>query len=174
MNMTMRFGRGLALALPMAAALIFWAAPGEAQEPDPELVSIGEQVWKTKASCRECHGGLGTGVPDNHQAPKGSSFRTTMLSEAELAEVIKCGRIATPMPSFDRRAYEDKRCYDSTAADLGSDVPPKGVPNLNQREINALAAFITAKFKDKGEPTVAECEAFWGAGASSCQEFAGH
>lgn len=147
-------------------ATLMIAGPAAAQ--DDAMVALGEQIWRDKASCRECHGNLADGVPENHQAPKGANLRETTRDTAALAEAIQCGLPGIPMPYFDRRAYTDDRCYGSTAADLGDQMPPPGTPALTQREINALSAFITAKFVGKGPVTFEECVAFFGESATSC------
>lgn len=156
------------LLAPLAIAFVIAAGGTPAAAQDDAMVALGESIWKTKALCRDCHGWLADGVPENHQSPKGANLRHTALTGEQLAEVIKCGRPGVPMPYYDRRAYDDGRCFGLTAADLGDDTPPPGRPFLTPREIGALSAFITARFKDRGEPTFEECIAFWGEGASTC------
>ncbi len=153
---------------PAAALLAFLALPAPAGAQEDPLVGIGEGIWKTQSNCRDCHGGLGNGEPDDPRSPKGMSLRTTSLTQEQIAEVIKCGRPGTPMPYFDKRAYTDTRCYDSTAEDLGDQTPRPGLPSYNDRQIKALAAFIAARFVGKGPVTKEECTAFWGENASSC------
>jgi len=164
--------RVAAIACFAAAGLTVWASSASAQEykPDPALAALGESIWKSTAPCRNCHGGLANGIGDIPQDPQGPNLRRTALAPAEIAEVIKCGRPGTEMPHFDGRAYEDRRCYGVTAADLGNDVPPPGPP-LSQRQIDAIVAFLVTNFVGKPDPTYEECLAFWGAQATTCDRY---
>ena len=139
-------------------------------EPDPRMVSLGEQIWKTKATCRSCHGALGHGVGDVPQEPQGANFRQTALTPEQFEETIQCGIPGTAMPYFDPNAYTDGRCYGLTAADLGSGLPPAG-GRLSERERNAITHFVFANYVGKPDPTYEECIAFWGEGASTCTRF---
>ncbi|MFO1184048.1 MAG: c-type cytochrome [Bauldia sp.] len=157
------------------AAVLFWSAGGPALAqggftPDPALASLGKTLWKEQVPCRECHGGLGNGIPDIPQQPSGANLRTTKLSPEDLAITIRCGRPGTEMPYFDSKAYTDKRCYDVTAADLGPAQPPASMA-LTDRQVNALVAFIFATFVGKGDPTFESCVALWGEGASTCARY---
>lgn len=151
---------------------VFLAASAVAQDyrPDPALAALGENIWKTQAECRNCHGSMANGVGDMPQDPQGPNLRRTILTPEQLAEVVKCGRIGSDMPHFDRRAYTDDRCYGVTAADLGDRVPPTGSP-LSQRQIDAVVAFLVTKFVGQPDPTYQECVAFWGEDASGCAKY---
>lgn len=150
----------LAVAL---AALAVSAVPVLAQD-----ASLGRSIWLTESNCNDCHGWFGTGEGEDPRSPRGANLRATPLDAAGLAEVIMCGRPATAMPHFDPRAYTDKRCYDVTKADLGDRVPPDSPQQLTRRQIDALAAFIAAEFKGRGDPTQEECVALLGSGSSRC------
>lgn len=153
----------------LAALLLAPALPALAQ--DPELVGIGRQVWVQKANCRSCHGIMGNGDHEDPRAPIGADLRQTTLNAEQLVEVIKCGRPDTPMPYFDRKAYTDTRCYESTAEQLGDATPPPGTPALSARDIQSLTAFILADLAGHGEPTREDCQALWGAAATSCEKY---
>ena len=169
-RMNCRFG----LAALIGLVCFGFSLPASAQTPpytpEPALVALGKTMWKDQVPCRECHGAMGNGIPDIPQQPSGANFRTTTLSPEDLATTIKCGRPGTEMPHFDPKAYTDTRCYGSTAADMGTNVPPVGM-SLSDRQVNALVAFIEATFVGKGDPTFEQCVAFWGEGASTCARY---
>ena len=152
---------------PAAEAPAAEAPPFEA---DPAMVRLGEQIWKTKATCRSCHGALGNGIGDIPQEPQGANFRETVLTPAEFKETIQCGRIGTAMPHFDPKAYVDDRCFGLLAADLGKDVPPS-CGTLSPREMEAITQFVFANYVGKPAPTFEECVAFWGEDASTCTRY---
>jgi cytochrome c5 len=145
-------------------------AAAAAFEPNPQLVKLGAQIWKTKATCRNCHGALGNGVGDIPQEPQGANFRVTILTPEQFEETIQCGRPATAMPHFDPKAYTDDRCFGLTAADLGDEKPPSG-GTLSPRERQAITQFVFANYVGKPAPTFEECVAFWGEAASTCTRY---
>lgn len=173
----MNLGRLKFASMTMAASLaLSWAAiatPASAQqtEQNPQMVVLGQRIWKEKIACNDCHGWSGNGVPDDSRQPVGANLRETKLTEEQLVEVIKCGRPATGMPHFDARAYEDDRCYGLKAADLGKDVPPFLGTGLIPREIQAVVAYLEAKVIGRGAFTRAECEDYFGQGATVCGSF---
>ncbi len=155
--------------LPLIAAggfLLAAGAPAAAQNVD-----LGYKVYKTKIDCGLCHGWAGNGVPDDPRQPKGANLRETTLNREQLIEVIKCGRPGTGMPHFDARAYEDKRCYDSTRADLGDQTPPGWGTSLIGREMEALGDYLMAKVVGQGEITKEQCFEYYGEGAAACAEY---
>ena len=158
--------RAATLGALIATGALFSALPASA--PDAKL---GKDIWITKAPCKNCHGWAGHGVADDPQAPVGFSLRTTTLNQAQLAEVILCGRPGSEMPYFDRNAYTDARCYGMTKEQLGGMSIGQGSTTLTAREAAALAMFIVAEFVGKPAPTFEECDAFWGAGAARCREY---
>jgi mono/diheme cytochrome c family protein len=149
-----------------AALLAFGSLPVSAQS-----VSLGADVWREKAPCRACHGSFGDGIPDVAQSVPGASLRYTKLEPDQIAEVIKCGRPGTPMPYFDRGAYTDDRCFGLTREAIGKDMPDKGDPVLNDREVASIVMFIVQNFIGKGDPTFEECTAFWGPRATTCANY---
>lgn len=135
---------------------------GLATAAPAQNVDLGKNVWKVKIDCGRCHGWPGNGVPDDPRQPAGSDLRQTQLTREQLIEVIKCGRPGTGMPHFDARAYEDKRCYDSTRADLGDQTPPTSAVSLIGREIEAVVDYLEAKVINRGEITREECVEYFG------------
>ncbi len=153
---------GLVLAGVLVAGL---AEPAAAQN-----VQLGYTVYKTKIDCGRCHGWPGNGVADDPRMPAGANLRTTQLTREQLVEVIKCGRPGTGMPHFDARAYQDKRCYDSTAEDLGDQTPPGSATSLIPREVDALVDYLEAKVIGRGEITREECVEYFGE-TPTCNEY---
>jgi mono/diheme cytochrome c family protein len=133
--------------------------------------SYGRRLYLDKAQCGFCHGWAGDGAGEP-QSNGGANLRQSFLNREQLIEIIMCGRPGTPMPRFDEDAYTDKRCYDMTEADLGTNVPtlPPG-STLQKREAEAIADYILAKFKGRGQVTREECEEVFGDGARSCRDY---
>jgi hypothetical protein len=124
------------------------------------MVDRGKRLWSGRAGCTNCHGWAGNGDA-REPFPPGADLRVTALHIDALAEVIACGRPATGMPHYDKAAYTDTRCYGVTEADLGSDKPPGGA-SLRASEILAIATYIAARIKDRGEITKDECIEYFG------------
>ena len=132
------------------AAIVVVAAmfnPGAASAQD---YSFGNRVFHDKADCQFCHGVDGDGRGDPRSPGRAANLHETILTRAQLIEVIACGRPATEMPHFDKYAYEDTDCYGLKAKDLGSDMPhdPHSNP-LTRREIEAVVDYIIATFVGK-------------------------
>jgi mono/diheme cytochrome c family protein len=126
----------------------------------------GRQVYE-KANCVGCHkwhGGGGGGY-----GGAALSLRETALDRELLIEVVRCGRPATRMPYHDRGAYQQTECYGGMSkADLGADFPPKAASFLRDAEIEAVADYVLSSLQGKGEPTLADCIAFWGEDSREC------
>jgi hypothetical protein len=113
-------------------------------------VSFGERLYRDKADCQFCHGPNGDGRGDPRSPGRAANLRETMLTRAQLIEVIGCGRPGTEMPHFDKYAYEDSNCYGLGGKDLGNDAArdPHSTP-LTKREIEAVADYIIKTFLGK-------------------------
>ena len=161
--------------LMVLGSLMLSTSAAIAQEPERvpgPLVGIGEDIWRSGLSCWDCHGNMGNGRNEDPRSPKGFNFRETILTVEQIAEVIRCGRIGTPMPFFGRNAYTgENSCFGLNAADLGAQMPPEGLPTLNARQTDGLSQFIWYYFGGKGPATFEECIAFYGANASSCNRW---
>ena len=73
------------------------------------------------------------------------------------------------MPYHDRGAYQSTECYGGlTKADLGADFPPKAATFLRDAEIEAVVDYVLSALQGKGEPTQADCIAFWGEDSREC------
>ncbi len=154
---------GFAGALALAALLL--TANGLRAATDLEL---GKRVYK-KANCVGCHkwhGGGGGGY-----GGAALSLRATELDRDQLLEVVRCGRPGTRMPYHDRNAYKTDSCYGGmTKADLGEDFPAQAAIFLRPPEIEAVVDYVQSQLQGKGEPTKADCIAFWGEGERQCDE----
>ncbi len=130
-------------------------------------LDLGKRVYR-KANCVGCHkwhGGGGGGY-----GGLALSLRATELDRAELLEVVRCGRPGTRMPYHDRHAYQSTPCYGGTTkADLGDDFPAQAAILLRDQEIEAVVAYVQSQLQGKGEPTKADCIAFWGPGERECE-----
>ena len=163
------FSRALLAAftwLALAGVSAFAQAPSA---EDLRLIEFGKEIYKNKGHCQYCHKWDGSG--DQGYGGIALSLRATKLTQEQFVEVVKCGRPLTGMPYHDQFAYTDKRCYNSTRADLGGQAPPQAVTFLAPREVQAVVAFVEAKIKGRGPATLEECVYFWGAETKECDTF---
>jgi mono/diheme cytochrome c family protein len=134
----------------------------------PEATEEGKRVFKVScAGCHKWHGGGGGGY-----GGAALSLRKTQLTRDQIIEVVSCGRPGTGMPYFLRTAYEDKHCYGLTRQDLSGMTlaeAPSGF--LRPKEIDAVADYVVAHVKGKGEPTYSECTEFFGEGSRVCDVY---
>ena len=134
----------------------------------PDQIAADRAIWK-KGDCSNCHGWSGNGH-DTGPVPPGPSLRAIEFDFDSVREVVQCGRPGTNMPSHDRLAYTDKRCYGMTSADVGKQKPQKGTP-LKPEELDAVAAYVVGYLEGKGDVTKAECEEYYGAGNAVCNNY---
>jgi mono/diheme cytochrome c family protein len=159
-----------------AAAVAIMASGARGQER-PTLsasdIADGMRLYQQKANCQACHGWAGDGHKADSQMPDGANLRDTKLNRAGLITVIKCGRLNSQMPAFDKFAYSDRRCYGKTLAEMKA--YPTRMPDppatLQQREIDLIADFLIAKIVGKGPMDRAKCVEFWGSETDACKEF---
>ena len=178
--MSSRHAMTRALAAGAAALLITFAAGSAARigaqgtTPDPSDLAEGRRLYEQKANCQACHGWSGDGHKTDNQMPDGANLRETKLPRAGLVMTIKCGRLNSQMPAFDKFAYSDGRCYGKTQADLKS--YPTRMPDppatLQQREIDLIVDFLTARVVGKGPMDHAKCVEFWGEDTEICKDLA--
>jgi len=160
----------------VAAAIAFVAAGARAQEQPPlsaSDIAEGMRLFQQKGNCQACHGWAGDGRKTDSQMPDGANLRETKLNRAGLVMTIKCGRLNSQMPAFDKFAYSDGRCYGKKQADLKA--YPTRMPDppatLQQREIELVADFLIAKVVGKGPMDRAKCVEFWGSETDACKDF---
>jgi mono/diheme cytochrome c family protein len=143
------------------------------QVPDASDIAEGMRLYQQKGNCQACHGWAADGRKTDNQMPDGPNLRETRLNRAGLVMTIKCGRLATQMPAFDKFAYSDGRCYGKKEADLKS--YPTRMPDppatLQQREIDLIADFLVAKVVGKGPMDHAKCIEYWGSEVEACRDF---
>ena len=144
-----------------------------AQAPDASDIAEGMRLYQQKGNCQACHGWAGDGRKTDNQMPDGANLRETKLPRNGLVMTIKCGRLNSQMPAFDKFAYTDGRCYGKTQADLKSF--PTRMPDppatLQVREIELITDFMLAKIVGKGPMDHDRCVEFWGADVDACREF---
>ena len=160
------------LSVPTARGETLRQPAGQAQAPDASDVAEGMRLYQQKANCQACHGWAADGRKADNQMPDGPNLRETKLGRAGLVMTIKCGRLNSSMPAFDKFAYTDGRCYGKTQADLKA--YPTRMPDppatLQPREIELIADFLMAKVVGKGPLDHATCVEYWGADVEACRD----
>jgi Cytochrome C oxidase, cbb3-type, subunit III len=159
--------------LALAAAVMLASAVPSAAQTSGDI-GLGKRLYQAKAECGHCHGWSGNGAGDPLSPGKAANLRETKLDHDQLVELIRCGVVGgTAMPHFDKFAWtEGEACFGMTGAEVGDKKPPAPTVELSKREIAAIVAYLEAKVIGRGEPTVADCEEFFGASAPLCQQMA--
>jgi len=163
----------ISVATIVPALLTLAAQRQESQSPNASDIADGMRLYQQKGNCQACHGWAGDGRKTDSQMPDGANLRDTKLNRAGLGTTIKCGRLNSQMPAFDKFAYSDGRCYGKKEADLKA--YPTRMPDppatLQQREIDLIVDFLMAKVVGKGPMDRAKCIEFWGSETDACKEF---
>jgi hypothetical protein len=140
--------------------------------PDASDLAEGRRLFEQKGNCQACHGWSGDGHKTDYQMPDGANLRETKLPRAGLLITIKCGRLNSQMPAFDKFAYSDGRCYGKTQADLKA--YPTRMPDppatLQPREIDLIVDFLLARIVGQGPMDHAKCVQFWDEDADVCKQ----
>jgi len=159
------------VAVAIVAGLLLAPRP-TAQAPDPSDLAEGLRLYQQKGNCQACHGWSGDGHKADNQMPDGANLRETKLNRAALVMTIKCGRLNSQMPAFDKFAYSDGRCYGKTEADLKAYATrmPDPPSTLQAREIDLIADFMMAKIVGKGPMDHTKCVEFWGSDVEACRD----
>jgi mono/diheme cytochrome c family protein len=134
--------------------------------PDP--TDSGKGVFK-RANCMGCHKWHGNG--GGSYGGDALSLRKTELTREQIIETVGCGRPGTGMPFFLRGAYDTIKCYDMVRHDLAGQMPPEATGFLRSSEIEAVADYVIARIKGKGEPTHTECISFFSDGSRVCNVY---
>jgi hypothetical protein len=157
-----------------ALALAPIAQPQDEQkELSASDIADGMRLYQQKGNCQACHGWAGDGHKTDSQMPDGANLRETRLNRAGLILLIKCGKLNSQMPAFDKFAYSDGRCYGKKQVDLKA-YPirmPDPPATLQMREIELIADFMLAKIVGKGPVDHAKCVDFWGSENDACKVF---
>jgi cbb3-type cytochrome c oxidase subunit III len=174
MSTRAHFFRGAAIGLTITiAAFVATTAQGqESQTPNASDIADGMRLYQQKGNCQACHGWAGDGRKTDSQMPDGANLRDTKLNRAGLVTTIKCGRLNSQMPAFDKFAYSDGRCYAKKQADLKA-YPirmPDPPATLQLREIDLIVDFLIAKVVGKGPMDHAKCVEFWGSDVEACKD----
>src|SRR6516225_8088046 len=153
-----------AVALPLTAP----SALSAQSQPAADPTDAGKAVFK-RANCFGCHkwhgnGGGGCGVD-------ALSLRKTELTREQIIETVGCGRPGTGMPFFTRGAYDTIKCYGMNRQEAGSQMPPEANTFLRPGDIEAVADYVIAHIKGKGEPNYGECVEFFGDASRVCDVY---
>ena len=128
----------------------------------------GKAVFK-RANCFGCHKWHGNG--GGGYGGDALSLRKTELSREQIIETVSCGRPGTGMPFFARGAYDTVKCFDMNRQEAGSNMPPEANTFLRPNDIEAVADYVIAHIKGKGEPNYAECVTFFGDNSRVCDVY---
>ena len=135
------------------------------QAPAHDATDTGKQVFK-RANCVGCHKWHGNG--GGGYGGDALSLRKTTLTREQIIETVACGRPGTGMPFHLRGAYDTEPCYGLTRAQISDTMPPEAALFLRPNEIEAVADYVIAHVKGKGEPTYDDCIAFFGDSSRVC------
>ena len=163
---------GRQAALGLAAAFLAMSVMLPAQQASAQNVELGLRVFKRKAECFLCHGWAGDG--DYAMDNPGPALRPAGLDRDAVVETIRCGRPESRMPFHLRTAYTDDpatSCYGITEAEIGDQKPNRTRAFLSDREIEAVADYVMAWIMGRGDPTLEECELYFGVGHNSCAPY---
>lgn len=152
--------------LASMSAILIWvsvAAAQSATSTDP--TDIGKTVYK-RANCFGCHKWHGNG--GGGYGGDALSLRRTELTRDQIIETVKCGRPGTGMPYFARSSYDTEKCYGMNRQEVGDHAPPEGGTFLRPNDIEAVADYVLAHIKGKGEPSFDECVTFFGSTSRVC------
>jgi mono/diheme cytochrome c family protein len=155
-----RVGAILALA---GIALAAMTASVAAQSADP--TDAGKAVFK-RANCFGCHKWHGNG--GGGYGGDALSLRKTALTREQIIETVGCGRPGTGMPFFTRGAYDSVKCHGMNREDVGGQIPPEANIFLRPADVEAVADYVLARIKGKGEPNYDECIDFFGNTSHVC------
>ena len=141
-----------------------------AQDAARGPASEGKRVFQ-RANCVGCHKWHGAG--GGGYGGDALSLRATQLDRDQIIETVMCGRPGTGMPYFQRNAYDTEAhpCFGMGRQELGKDVPVEATTFLRPSEVGAVADYVVVEVKGKGEPTYAECVAFFGEGSRVCNVY---
>ncbi len=165
----MATGKLSSIAVVMAVATVAaLSAPPAARSQSTataDPTNVGKEVFK-RANCFGCHKWHGNG--GGGYGGDALSLRKTELTREQIIETVGCGRPGTGMPFFTRGAYDTIKCYDMTRQEAGGQMPPEANTYLRPNDIEAVADYVIAHIKGKGEPNYAECTGFFGDASRVC------
>jgi mono/diheme cytochrome c family protein len=152
--------RGILVAAALLAGIALGGAGLHAAraQSTPDPTDAGKRVYR-RANCMGCHKWHGNG--GGGYGGDALSLRRTRLDRAQIIETVSCGRPGTGMPYHLRGAYDSVKCYGMTREEVGRNIPPEGLVLLRQEDIDAVADYVIAHIKGKGDPDLADCVAFF-------------
>jgi mono/diheme cytochrome c family protein len=127
--------------------------------------AVGKAVFK-RANCFGCHKWHGNG--GGGYGGDALSLRKTELTREQIIETVGCGRPGTGMPFFTRGAYDGVKCYGMNREDIGSQMLLEASTFLRPSDVEAVADYVIAHVKGKGEPNYTECVDFFGDTSRVC------
>ncbi len=149
-----------------AIALAVTTASVAAQSADP--TEAGKAVFK-RANCLGCHKWHGNG--GGGYGGDALSLRKTALTREQIVETVECGRPGTGMPFFTRGAYDIVKCHGMNRQEAGGQIPPEANVFLRRADVEAVADYVLAHIKGRGEPTYGECIDFFGSTSRVCDVY---
>jgi mono/diheme cytochrome c family protein len=153
----------------LVCLLLMLSANGYGQSPSAsDPTAVGKAVFK-RANCVGCHKWHGNG--GGGYGGDALSLRTTELTREQIMETVSCGRPGTGMPFFIRGAYDTTKCYDMNRQEVGNQIPPEANTFLRPSDIEAVADYVLAHIKGKGEPKYGECIDFFGNTSRVCDVY---
>jgi hypothetical protein len=156
-----------AITFPLALAFAMMSASLAHAQSSQSLNSAeaGKTIFK-RANCfgrHKWHGNGGGGYGGD-----ALSLRKTELTRDQIIEIVSCGRPGTGMPYFARGSYDTTKCHEMSRQDVGDSIPPEGGVFLRAPDIDAVADYVLAHIKGKGEPNYDECVSFFGNTSRVC------
>jgi mono/diheme cytochrome c family protein len=135
----------------------------------PSSTEEGKHVYRM--NCAGCHQWFGAGGGGYGGAA--ANLRKTQLDREQMILTISCGRPGAGMPYHLRDAYTpEHKCYGLTKAEMGNNMPPAPNNFLRPSEIEAVADYVIADIKGRGDqPTFAECQAYYGTHSRVCDVY---
>lgn len=147
------------------AMLVSMSVASGQTAPSTDPTDIGKAVYK-RANCFGCHKWHGNG--GGGYGGDALSLRKTQLTRDQIVETVKCGRPGTGMPYFARGSYATDKCYSMNRQEVGDQAPPEGGTFLRPNDIEAVADYVLAHIKGKGDPDYEECVTFFGNTSRVC------
>jgi mono/diheme cytochrome c family protein len=152
----------------LALAVFALATMASAAAQAADATEAGKAVFK-RANCFGCHKWHGNG--GGGYGGDALSLRKTELTREQIIETVECGRPGSGMPFFTRGAYDTVKCYGMNRQDVGAQIPPEANVFLRQPDVEAVADYVLAHIKGKGEPSHSECVDFFGSASRVCDVY---
>ncbi len=142
---------------------------------EPRRHRLGKRLYQEKATCGFCHGWSGDGAGDPQSPGKAANLRETKLDHDQLVEVHPLRRprrhrdAAFRQVRLDRGRgvlrHDGRRCRRQEAAAAR----PPAYRSARSRPSSLISR---PRLSAKVQPTVADCEDYFGQGSLRCKEMA--